>query len=147
MKRNVLIVLLYSLLSSSLFGQSGADSTFIRIEANLVTQLGVFPQEKIHLHTDRDYYVPGERIWLKAYVVDALTHLFPTYSRYVYIELINSGDSLISRVMLRPENDMFYGHIFLSEIMPEGNYTLRAYTLYMENLGDGYFFNPHCNLF
>jgi len=143
MKRNVLVVLFYSLLSWSLFGQTGSDSTFLRIEANLVTQLEVFPQEKIHLHTDRDYYVPGERIWLKAYVVDALTHLFPTYSRYVYIELINSNDSLISRVMLRPENDMFYGHIFLSEIMPEGNYTLRAYTRYMENLGDGYFFKKN----
>ena len=146
MKRNVLVVLFYSLLSWSLFGQTGVDSTYIRIEANLVTQLGVFPQEKIHLHTDRDYYVPGERIWMKAYVVDALTHLFPTYSRYVYIELINSGDSLISRVMLRPENDMFYGHIFLSEIMPEGNYTLRAYTRYMENLGDGYFFKKNIRI-
>jgi hypothetical protein len=30
------------------------------------TQLRVFPQGKIHLHTDRDYYIPGERIWFKA---------------------------------------------------------------------------------
>ena len=109
-------------------------------------QLIVFPQEKIHLHTDRNMYVPGERIWFKAYLTDAVTHQPATYSRYVYAELIDSHDSLVSRVMVRPENEMFYGHLFLSEIIPEGDYTLRAYTRYMENLGDDYFFKKNIRI-
>jgi len=109
-------------------------------------QLSIYPQEKIHLHTDRDYYVPGERIWFKAYVTDAATHQHTTQSRYVYVELISPVDTLVYRVIIRPENDMYHGYLFLSEIIPEGNYTLRAYTRYMENLGDDYFFKKNIRI-
>ena len=109
-------------------------------------QLLIFPQEKIHLHTDRAFYVPGERIRFKAYLADAATHQPTIESRYLYAELIDSRDSLVSRVMVRPENDMFHGHLFLSEIIPEGDYTLRAYTRYMENLGDDYFFKKNIRI-
>jgi len=110
-------------------------------------QLSVYPQEKIHLHSDRDYYVPGERIWFKAYVIDARTHVATTQSRYVYVELISPVDTLINRVMIRPtDDDQYYGHFFLSEIIPEGNYTLRAYTRYMENMGDDYFFKKNIRI-
>ena len=110
------------------------------IKDSVFRQLEIYPQEKIHLHTDRDMYVPGEKIWFKAYVADANTHLFPTYSRYVYVELINTLDSLVDRVMVRQENEMFYGHLFISEMIPAGKYTVRAYTRYMENMGEEYFF-------
>ena len=111
------------------------------------TQLNVFPQEKIHVHTDRDFYVPGEKIWFKAYLADAATHQHNTLSRYVYVELIDRRDTLVSRVMIRPdENNLFHGHLFLSEIIPEGDYTLRAYTRYMENLDDDYFFKKNIRI-
>ena len=109
-------------------------------------QLSVFPQEKIHVHTDRDMYVSGEKIQFKAYVTDALTHLYPTNSRYVYVELISPVDTLINRVMVRPVDGMFYGHLPLTEYVPTGNYTLRAYTRYMENLGDDYFFKKNIRI-
>jgi len=134
------------LLSGTLSGQMTADSSFIKIEETLLAQLAVYPQEKIHLHTDRDLYVPGEKIWIKAYIVDAVTHLYPTNSRYIYVELIDNRDSLVGRVMIRPDNDMFYGHLNISENIPEGNYTLRAYTRYMENMGDDYFFKKNIRI-
>jgi len=110
-------------------------------------QLYVFPQEKIHLHTDRDIYVPGEKIWFKAYVVDASTHQHSAGSRYVYVELIDSRNSLVNRAMIRPTDDMlFYGHLPLPETVSQGNYTLRAYTRYMENLGDDYFFKKNIRI-
>src|ERR1700716_953122 len=28
-----------------------------------------FPQEKIHIHFDKDTYLPGETVWMKAYLV------------------------------------------------------------------------------
>jgi hypothetical protein len=31
--------------------------------------------EKIYLHTDRDFYNPGDVVWFKSYVVDGLTHI------------------------------------------------------------------------
>ena len=117
------------------------------IQDSLYRQIELFPQEKIHLHTDRNMYIPGEKIWFKAYVVDAFSHKSPTYSQYAYIELINSSDSLLHRVMVSPDdNGLFHGNIFLSEFIPEGDYTLGAYTRYMENLGDDYFFKKNIRI-
>ena len=109
-------------------------------------QLDVYPQEKIYLHLDRDYFVAGEQIWFKAYLADAATHRTINLSRYVYVELIDPENKLISRVMLRPENGMHYGHIFLSEAVPEGYYTIRAYTSYMNNIGADYFFRKQIRI-
>jgi len=80
MKIYLQIVLFYLLLPVMLWGQLEADTSFLRIEENFLSQLEVYPQEKIHLHTDRDFYVPGEQIWFKAYVVDALTHQYRKYN-------------------------------------------------------------------
>ena len=121
--------------------------TLDALQDSIIKQYQIFPQEKLHLHTDRTMYVPGEKIMFKAYVVDVFTHQSLIYSQYIYVELISSSDSLIHRVMiLRDENGMFHGHIFLADFMPEGEYTLRAYTRYMENLGDDYFFKKHIHI-
>jgi uncharacterized protein YfaS (alpha-2-macroglobulin family) len=106
------------------FAVSAQDKlTLESIQDSVIKQLELFPQEKIHLHTDRTMYVPGEKIWFKAYVVDAFSLQFPTHSQYVYVELINSSDSLVHRVMVScDENNLFHGHIFLSEVVPEGYY-------------------------
>ena len=131
----------------SLSANAQQTPTLRLIQDNFFNQMELYPQEKIHLHTDRTVYVPGEKIWFKAYVVDAWSHQFPTHSRYVYVELINSADSLVHRVMVVPdENGLFHGYIFLSNIIPAGDYTLRAYTRYMENLGDDYFFKKNIRI-
>ena len=126
--------------------QSWSANIFSSVDRRFIEQLNIFPQEKIHLHTDRNMYVSGEKIWFKAYVTDALTHQYPTNSRYVYVELISPADTLMYRVMVRPVDGMFYGHLSLTEYVPTGNYTLRAYTRYMENLGDDYFFKKNIRI-
>jgi hypothetical protein len=126
---------------------SAQEMTYEAVQDSILKQLVVFPQEKIHLHTDRSMYVPGEKIWFKAYVVDAFSHQSPTLSQYVYVELINASDSLVHRVMVSiGENGLFHGYIFLSEKTPEGDYTLRAYTRYLENPGDDYFFRKNISI-
>jgi len=140
------------------------SSHLLNVEKNMTAQLEAYPQEKIHLHTDRDLYIPGEKIWFKAYVVDAHSHLYPNfiqkeyeeldgdytlsdnYSQYVYAELISPANTLVSRVMIAQTEGMFYGYLPLSDIVPEGDYTLRAYTRYMENMGDDYFFRKNIRI-
>ncbi|MDR2585217.1 MAG: TonB-dependent receptor plug domain-containing protein [Prevotellaceae bacterium] len=145
MRKIFLTVLFLSSLHHLLLGQREGAFSY-RIEENLLNQLTVYPQEKIYLHTDRDIYIPGEKIWFKAYLTDAATHRYPTGSRYVYVELIDMHDLLVERVMIRPTDGLFHGSLFLSEQIPEGNYTLRSYTRYMENLGDDYFFKKNIRI-
>ena len=138
-----------SLLFGFIFtGNAQEPITKEAVQDSIITQLGLYPQEKIHLHTDRAMYVSGEKIWFRAYAVDAFSHRSPTDSRYAYVELISPADSLAYRVMVSlDEHGLFHGNIFLSDNMPEGEYTLRAYTRYMENAGDDYFFRKPVRIY
>lgn len=141
--KTVFIYILCFLFFHSFSGIAQKQISFNEIQDSISQQLIIYPQEKIYLHLDRNAYIPGEKIWFKAYVTDAGTHQMPTFSRYVYVELIDSLNTIINRVMVRPVDNLHHGHLFLSEVIPEGNYTIRAYTRYMENLGDDYFFKKN----
>ena len=103
-------------------------------------QINLFPQEKIYLHTDKPYYLSGERIWFRAHIVDAATHFPVSYSRYIYVELINPLDSIVSRVKIREEEGAYHGDLLIPGDVPEGDYTLRAYTTFMRSLDEHYLF-------
>jgi hypothetical protein len=112
--------------------------------ANLYKQLMIFPQEKIYIQTDRPYYLAGETVFYRLFLLDACTHApFPA-SRYVYVELIDQGGSVEVRQKLRPENGgMYYGSIRLSEHPAQGYYKIRAYTRLMESRGaEGFYARP-----
>lgn len=101
------------------------------ISLRLQQQMDVFPQEKVYLHTDKPHYVCGERIWFRAYLVDAFTLCDNTESRYVYVELLAPDASLVKCVKIKKRNQIFSGYLQLDDSLAEGNYTLRAYTTMM----------------
>ena len=116
----------------------------------LSTQLSLFPQEKVYLHTDKDSYIAGDTLWFRAYVVDAATHEPLTASRYVYAELRSSekppsGEWRPAPVRIRIlERDGIYaGYFPLPLTSKSGDYTLTAYTAYMRNLSPAYFFRKN----
>lgn len=109
-------------------------------------QLALFPQQKVYLHTDKSYYVSGERIWFRAHVVDAASHI-PLYGiNSIYVELFNMRDSVVSRVKTGPANHLFSGYISIPEDIPLGDYTIRAYTGEMRNLDEDYFFMKNIHI-
>lgn len=96
--------------------------------------------DKVYVQTDKPYYTTGETIWLKAYIVEAIRHLKSPHSQIVYVELIDPADSLVATRRLMIENVGAAGDIRLSPDWPTGNYTLRAYTNYMRNADEQYFY-------
>lgn len=111
------------------------------ISNRLWQQSSLFPNEKIHVHTDRSVYAGSDTIWFRAYLVNAVNNQPKTTSRYIYSELINPFGNVISRVKIREDKDgLFYGHLPLEEDIPAGEYIIRAYTRYMTNSGEEYFF-------
>ena len=101
-------------------------------------QLAVFPQEKIYMHTDKPVYITGERIWFRAHLVDAATHTPFPVSRYVYAELYDPLNTLISRIKIRNDDGVYHGHMDIPQDIPKGDYVLRAYTNFMLNLDEHY---------
>ena len=111
------------------------------VETRLQQQLLAYPQEKIYVQTDKAGYLSGERIWFRAHMVDALTHQPVFLSRYIYVELIGPLDDLVRRVKIRPDSTGAYaGYIDLEDDLVQGAYTLRAYTQFMRNRGEDFFF-------
>ena len=134
--RNFFLVVSLSFLGGILLGQ---DVSLITdsATARLTRQLALFPQEKIHVQTDKPGYLSGERAWFRVHVVDAMDHRPSFLSRYVYVELFNPFHELVDRVKIRPDSaGVFAGHLDLEEDLPEGEYTLRAYTRYSRNRGE-----------
>ena len=100
-----------------------------------------FPQEKIHVMTDRGSYMSGDTIRLRAWVVDAATHQPVSASKFVCIELLSPTDSVCECVKIhQDENGVFQGYMPIPDDLPEGRYQLTAYTLYMQSLGYDYFY-------
>ena len=99
------------------------------------------PLEKIHLHTDRPYYAIGDTIWFKAYVVNSERNQLSALSKILYVDLINEKDSLKKSLRLPLNSGLAWGDFVLSDSLSEGNYRLRAYTTWMRNFGEEYYFD------
>jgi len=69
-------ILLYSQTTDKLFSDT--------IAKRFVEQRMLFPQEKIYAQIDKPYYITGENIWFRAFLVDASFHIPDTTSRYIY---------------------------------------------------------------
>jgi len=145
MKRIAIILLFYIGFMTVLHAQE--DAIIDSVVNNIAKQLLVFPQEKIYLQTDKPYYITGEKIFFRAFLIDAFSNRQDTLSRYVYVELINSMDSVVNRVKIRKDSvNLFYGAILLPEDLPQGVYKIRAYTRYMQNQGESAFFSKQVRI-
>ena len=92
------------------------------------------PQEKAYIKTDREFYISGETIWFKAF---ATLNNNPTIlSKILYVELINGDGILVDKKMLKLKRGSSNGTFDTKSNFLSGEYTVRAYTLWMLNFPD-----------
>jgi hypothetical protein len=94
-----------------------------------------YPQEKVFLQTDRNYYAVGETVWMKAWVtLDGK----PSYlSRILYVDLVNGDGFVVDKKMYKLDSSGAIAFdLQLKNDLITGNYNLRAYTLWMLNFPD-----------
>lgn len=102
------------------------------------------PGEKIHLHFDKPYYAAGDTMWFKAYLLQASTHAFSPYSGIIYVDLINDSNKVVKRLSFPAAYGIGWGQIPLdAETVPEGGYTVYAYTTWLRNFGQDAFYRQH----
>ena len=97
-------------------------------------------QEKVYLMTDKPYYSAGERIWMRGWVVDAVSHTGQTPTNYLYVDLVDAGDNLIQRIKIKRDANGFNNAIDLPSDIKAGSYTLVAYTRWQTNWSEDFFF-------
>jgi TonB-dependent SusC/RagA subfamily outer membrane receptor len=123
------------------FGFISNDDLLKKLLDNFATYHQKNIQEKVYIHTDKPYYSIGDEIWFKAYVVDA-QFLTPTpQSSILNVDLINQKDSIKKTLRIPLVAGFGYGNFKLTDSLEEGNYRLRAYTTWMRNFGDEFYFD------
>ncbi len=144
--RKILLIISFFYLGGTLLAQN-SEMVVDTVVKRFTEQLTYFPHEKIYLQTDKADYLSGERIWLRSHLVDALNNQPVFMSRYVYVELFNPFDELVKRVKIRHDSTGVYaGYLDLDQELPEGSYTIRAYTRYMQNRGNEAFIRKTVNV-
>jgi hypothetical protein len=97
-------------------------------------------QEKIFLHNDKDFYIVGEILWFKAYLINGITHKPTEASKVGYIELLDSKNTPVLQAKISLEKENSEGSFYLPATLNTGYYKLRAYTNWMKNFGvEGFF--------
>ncbi|WP_259071812.1 TonB-dependent receptor [Mucilaginibacter sp. X4EP1] len=133
-------LLLGSVIIISAFSNSDADPL-----QHIITQLNkwmsVHPQEDVYLQLDKPYYTAGSDIWFKAYVTAGSNHQLSGISGVLNVELIDDRDSVKQRLKLPVVSGLSWGDFQLPDTLKEGNYRIRAYTNWMRNAGEAYFFD------
>ncbi len=110
----------------------------------LISKIGTYndamPIEKLYLHFDKPYYSVGDTIWFKGYLMNQAIGYSQQSSR-LYVELVNDSNAVVKRFVFPVSIGITWGNIALSSMyVHEGAYTVRAYTNWMRNFGDDYFF-------
>ncbi|RFZ84415.1 hypothetical protein DYU05_01970 [Mucilaginibacter terrenus] len=103
-----------------------------------------YPQEKVHLHTDKPYYAIGDDVWIKAYVVNAENNELSALSKVLYIDIVDDSDSIRKTVALQLANGLSNGVINLSDsTFNTGRYRINAYTRWMQNFDTKFIFSKN----
>lgn len=107
-----------------------------------------YPEEKAFIQTDKPFYMVGETIWFKAYLVEGISNKPDSVSVPLYVELLNpSNGTLLQRHIIKLAGGFGHGDFELAESLPAGLYRIRAYTNWMRNFKEELFFTKDIKVF
>ncbi|WP_295770236.1 Ig-like domain-containing protein [uncultured Mucilaginibacter sp.] len=138
--RYALSILIISLFGSPVFAQKQDSVSLNSIIEKTGKMASSRPIEKLYLHFDKPYYAVDDTVFFKAYLTD--NYKQPSQlSKVIYVELMNSRDSLVQMLKLPVKEGVAYGSIPLPELtFRQDNYHIRAYSKWMANFDAAYFF-------
>ncbi len=114
--------------------------TTTKLEEHFNSYNNKLVQEKLYMHVDRNFYLAGEILWCKLYVVDAVLHQPLDMSKVAYIEILDENNTPALQSKLGLSNGKGNGSLAIPVSIKSGNYKIRAYTSWMKNNGPDYFF-------
>jgi len=136
----IFIVCLMFIACSFLWQPAGNNPYLNRIYQRFQKYINLHPQQKLYMHFDRDTYMAGDKVWFKAYLLNA-ENLHPdNLSDNLYIEMLNYKGRQVDVKLLKLENGTAYGNFSLKDTLPDGNYQVRAFTNWMRNFDQDFMF-------
>ncbi|MDI1323759.1 MAG: TonB-dependent receptor plug domain-containing protein [Algoriphagus sp.] len=111
-----------------------------KIQAYFDTYQKEYPVEKSYLHLDKHTYTLGEDLWFSAYLTAGSVQIPSPLSMTLYVDLFDGDGLLLEQKIVRLETGRGQGDFQLPEFGKPGTYRIKAYTAWMRNFGEEYFF-------
>lgn len=97
-------------------------------------------QEKLYVHTDKNFYLAGELLWFKIYNVDGARYQPVNLSKIAYVEILDRENKPVMQAKIALAKGKGNGSFYLPVSVNSGNYKLRAYTNWMKNFSAAQYF-------
>jgi len=104
------------------------------------------PVEKVFIHTDKDTYFAGEMLWYNAYAVLGVYHHLSIASMELHVDLIDENNKIVASRNHKLIDGAGEGVINIPVELSGGKYQLRAYTNWMRNFDNDFFFTKTIKL-
>jgi len=132
MFRRTLIFCAGCLLMNTAFSQSSLDSS-------VSAYSNKYEQEKIHIHFDKDAYLPGETVWMKAYL---LSESKPSYiSKNIYFDWTDAQGHLLLHSVSPVSEGVSSSSFVLPYVVDHGVVHVKVYTQWMLNFDEAFLYN------
>ncbi|WP_422859048.1 TonB-dependent receptor [Flagellimonas sp. S174] len=132
MKKPLLLSLLViPLFVQTLISQNG-ETPARAISKGLSAYKTILSPEKIFINTDKSHYSQDETIWTSVYLVDGIGHTKSPKSKVVYLEVVDENGNVMSKKKGFAEQLICSMSFHIHRNTPDGVYTIRAYTKYMQ---------------
>jgi hypothetical protein len=104
-----------------------------------------YPQEKVHIHFDKNIYNPGETIWFKAYI---FTGADPSpFSKNFYTELSDGEGRILERKVSPIMESTTAGSYDLPKTIKSRHLHFRAYTTWMTNFDTAFYYEKDIRIY
>ena len=96
--------------------------------------------EKVFTHTDKNFYLAGEIIWFKLYIVNGDDNRLIDLSKVGYVEVLDKEHKSVLQAKIALDKGTGNGSLYIPLSFNSGVYKFRAYTNWMKNFDPGYYF-------
>lgn len=103
-------------------------------------------QEKLFVHTDKDFYMAGELVWFKIYDINAVDNKLMDAGKIAYVEILDADNNPVQQAKIGMDKDTGNGSFYLPVSVNSGRYKFRAYTNWMRNFSPENYFEKNITI-
>ena len=125
---------------TTLIKLSGMAQVAPEVQNRFVAYQNAALQEKLYVHTNKNFYLTGEILWFKLYNVEGTSNRPLDLSKVAYVEVLGADHTPVMQAKIALKDGVGSGSLYVPASVANGNYQLRAYTSWMKNFNPDYFF-------
>ena len=131
----------------ALMSSNISDDPFVKELSMQMNLYGNYnPVEKVFLHTDKNLFAPEEYLWFSAFVVIGPNHQISNASRVLHVDVVAPDGNIVTTQTHELVSGRGNGSLQLPKDLKAGTYQLRAYTQWMQNFNQDFFFTKNIDI-